>query len=676
MVLYDLFNVLKTGRHYFLVMKKLFPRIVTGLMVGWTALMPLQAANAATPNLISNPSVEQAASGSTTQPLDWSTDKWGNNNAKFTYKNAGHTGTHSLYVSMTSYTDGDAKWMFKPVTVTPNTTYTYSDYYKSSIRTELVAKFTDTQGSDSYRWLNGAAKSSGWKQAKSTFTTPANTSTMTVLHILDSVGNIQTDDFSLTVGATAPTISLSAPLNGMTVSNTITLSANASDAAGIAGVQFKLDGANLGPEDQVAPYELQWDTKTASNGQHTLTATARNISSLATTSSNVQVTVSNQVAGGSTNLVPNASVETASADPNLPANWQAKQAKINTATFSYPTTGHTGSRSLRIDMSAYTNGDAYWSYPAQAVTGGALYEFSDYYQSNADTYVYGEVTMQDGSQQWLNIGTAWHSAGWNHFDQQFTVPANAASIMVYHSMAGVGYLNTDDYKLVKYEPVGFNRGMVSLTFDDALRSTYTNGLPLLQKYNFLSTQYMLSGYTTDPNYMTPAMIKAFADAGHEVASHTVTHASLIDLTVAQMNQELGQSQTDLQSITGVSPTDFATPHGEYNAESLAVIKQYYRSHRSVDVGFNSKDNFDIYNIKVQNVLASTTTNQVAAWVAQAKAQNTWLVLVYHGVGDPVVADSAPWVVTPENLDAQLATIQAAGISVLTVSQALDEIALQ
>jgi peptidoglycan/xylan/chitin deacetylase (PgdA/CDA1 family) len=141
-------------------------------------------------------------------------------------------------------------------------------------------------------------------------------------------------------------------------------------------------------------------------------------------------------------------------------------------------------------------------------------------------------------------------------------------------------------------------------------------------------------------------------------------------------QELRQSQLDLQTITGVKPTNFASPHGEYNAEAIAGIKQYYRSHRSVDVGFNSKDNFDIYNIKVQNILATTTTDQVAAWVTQAQAQHTWLVLVYHGVGDPVIEDSAAWSVTPEALDAQLAAIKASGISVQTVNQALNEITPQ
>src|SRR5207245_4668320 len=71
---------------------------------------------------------------------------------------------------------------------------------------------------------------------------------------------------------TPPTVSMTVPAAGVTVAGTVTVSANASDNVGVAGVQFKLDGANLGAEVTTAPYTLSWNTATASNGLHTLTA--------------------------------------------------------------------------------------------------------------------------------------------------------------------------------------------------------------------------------------------------------------------------------------------------------------------------------------------------------------------------------------------------------------------
>jgi hypothetical protein len=91
----------------------------------------------------------------------------------------------------------------------------------------------------------------------------------------------------------APTVSLTAPTGGSTVSGSVAVSANASDNVGVAGVQFRLDGANLGSEDTTAPYGITWDTTQATNGSHALTAVARDAAGNSTISAPVSVTVAN-----------------------------------------------------------------------------------------------------------------------------------------------------------------------------------------------------------------------------------------------------------------------------------------------------------------------------------------------------------------------------------------------
>jgi glucose/arabinose dehydrogenase len=92
---------------------------------------------------------------------------------------------------------------------------------------------------------------------------------------------------------TPPTVSLTAPSAGATISGTVAVVANASDNVGVAGVQFALDGANLGAEDTTSPHSISWDTTTAANGSHSITARARDAAGNTTTSSAVVVTVSN-----------------------------------------------------------------------------------------------------------------------------------------------------------------------------------------------------------------------------------------------------------------------------------------------------------------------------------------------------------------------------------------------
>jgi len=89
-----------------------------------------------------------------------------------------------------------------------------------------------------------------------------------------------------------PTVSITSPTGGI-VSGTINVTANASDNVGVAGVQFLLDGANLGAEDVASPYSVSWNTVAVSNGNHTLTARARDAAGNTTTSTGVSVTVSN-----------------------------------------------------------------------------------------------------------------------------------------------------------------------------------------------------------------------------------------------------------------------------------------------------------------------------------------------------------------------------------------------
>jgi hypothetical protein len=128
-------------------------------------------------------------------------------------------------------------------------------------------------------------------------TTVANGSYSLTAIARDAAGNTTTSAVvTVTVSntdTTAPTVSITTPANNATVQNTVTVSANASDNVGVAGVQFKVDGANLGAEDTTAPYSVSWTTTTVANGTHTLTAMARDAAGNTATSTTVSVTVNN-----------------------------------------------------------------------------------------------------------------------------------------------------------------------------------------------------------------------------------------------------------------------------------------------------------------------------------------------------------------------------------------------
>jgi Big-like domain-containing protein/exo-rhamnogalacturonan lyase-like protein len=128
-------------------------------------------------------------------------------------------------------------------------------------------------------------------------TTAANGSHTLSARARDAAGNTTTASVTVTVSnadATPPTVSITAPANGSTVLGTLTVSATAADNVGVVGVQFQLDGVNLGAEDTTSPYSTSWNTATATNASHTLSAIARDAAGNKTTAT-VSVTVNNPV---------------------------------------------------------------------------------------------------------------------------------------------------------------------------------------------------------------------------------------------------------------------------------------------------------------------------------------------------------------------------------------------
>ena len=90
-----------------------------------------------------------------------------------------------------------------------------------------------------------------------------------------------------------PSVAITAPANSATVSGTTVITATASDNVAVAGVQFKIDGVDIGTEDTAAPYSVSWDSTAVTNGPHAITAVARDTANQTTTAQDVTVTVSN-----------------------------------------------------------------------------------------------------------------------------------------------------------------------------------------------------------------------------------------------------------------------------------------------------------------------------------------------------------------------------------------------
>ncbi|WP_375770963.1 PHB depolymerase family esterase [Archangium gephyra] len=162
--------------------------------------------------------------------------------------------------------------------------------------------------------------------------------------------------FGLTGGGgtgdtTPPTVNLTAPANGATVSGTVTLTASASDAVGVTRVEFYVDGALAG-SDSASPFELAWSSTSVANGSHALSAKAFDAAGNSATDADTSVTVSNSgtstpVTVSFTSVAADDGYIKANADGSLPALGtltglalgRGTDAKLNRSFLSFDTSG-------------------------------------------------------------------------------------------------------------------------------------------------------------------------------------------------------------------------------------------------------------------------------------------------------------------------------------------------
>jgi peptidoglycan/xylan/chitin deacetylase (PgdA/CDA1 family) len=254
---------------------------------------------------------------------------------------------------------------------------------------------------------------------------------------------------------------------------------------------------------------------------------------------------------------------------------------------------------------------------------------------------------------------------------------------------------------------------VSFTFDDGLTSADQYAMPILKADGLTGTDYVISGcvgMTTAPNtchanadatYMTWAQINDLKANGWEIGSHTVDHACLASsatqdaddctapyggLTATQVSAELTTSALTIGTNTGVTPTDFATPYGDWLPPVLSNIAKTYASHRgfadTIDADGNGVidhgntypyNDYLLYDYRVQGdgtIAGGVTVAQVESMIDQTIANNQWLVLTFHDVIPNASPDPANYQYSTTNFQAIADYVKAKGIQNVNINGGL------
>lgn len=109
---------------------------------------------------------------------------------------------------------------------------------------------------------------------------------------------------------------------------------------------------------------------------------------------------------------------------------------------------------------------------------------------------------------------------------------------------------------------------ICLTFDDGWESDATVALPALADRALRATFFVTTGHVGAPSFLTWPQVRALAEAGMEVGSHTCSHPDLTRLGPDDLRRELRASREELQGRLGRPVDGLSVPHGSYNRRVL------------------------------------------------------------------------------------------------------------
>lgn len=152
----------------------------------------------------------------------------------------------------------------------------------------------------------------------------------------------------------------------------------------------------------------------------------------------------------------------------------------------------------------------------------------------------------------------------------------------------IEYLFDRNFKTISLTDYVRNRNVgersVIITFDDAYTSVYKNALPVLERYGFTATVFVITGFVGNLNswdYHLPkfwtkhcdwAQLKSLHSAGWEIGSHTVSHPNLRRLSSKQLWYQLRYSKGTLEQKLGTSVTTISYPFGAFDPNVLKAVR--------------------------------------------------------------------------------------------------------
>jgi len=122
--------------------------------------------------------------------------------------------------------------------------------------------------------------------------------------------------------------------------------------------------------------------------------------------------------------------------------------------------------------------------------------------------------------------------------------------------------------------LSISKKSIILTFDDGYKDFYTIAFPLLKKYNFKATAFIIYDTIGSPVYMDDAQIKELVASGLiEIGSHTLDHVYLTKMPLSLADRQITLSKSELEKKFKIKVSSFAYPYGAFSADIIKLVEQ-------------------------------------------------------------------------------------------------------
>ncbi len=216
-----------------------------------------------------------------------------------------------------------------------------------------------------------------------------------------------------------------------------------------------------------------------------------------------------------------------------------------------------------------------------------------------------------------------------------------------------------------YEPTipSADEKVVCIAFDDGWKSHVEVALAL-EAYNFTATFPIVTSYVGYSAYMSWQEIASLGKRGHDIVSHTHTHANLSAVDSAVLEAELVQSREILRS-KGYAADVLVYPYGEAadNTTVRNAVAKTYLLARGTQTGKCDVTFVNRYNVNSYGIYSNTSLTVLASYLSGTKGNNVTL-LEYNRVGD----GDTDTTVSMTNFQEQMQYLKDNGYTVMTISE--------